>query len=229
MITLLLYLPFWLLPLLLWILLRRHAYRVCPCYFAYVAFGVAADTARFITLNHPHPYYATYWLTEAGYCLLGILAMYEVLRAVFMNLPRAWWHHLALPVILLVSAEMSVARTQAATARFGSGLDFYIVTGEVAVRFAQVFVFAVVATLVAIFGLRWRQYFFGVAAGFGFYATVMLLTTTEFADKGKQFKLYWGISSVAAYSVATLIWIWFFAMPPKGTDPESQTLGPLLG
>jgi hypothetical protein len=154
--------------------------------------------------------------------------MYEVLRAVFRNLPRAWWHHITLPIILALSVEMTLARTQAAAARFGSGLDFYIVAGEVAVRFVQVLVFAGVATLVAIFGLRWRQYFFGVAAGFGLYATVMLLTTTRFANKGTTFKYYWGVISAATYTVATLIWIWSFAMPPGNTDPDARVLGPLL-
>jgi hypothetical protein len=56
----------------------------------------------------------------------------------------------------------------------------------------------------------------------------MLLTTTKFADKGTTFKYYWGVSSAATYTVATLIWIWFFAAPPKTTDPEARVLGPLL-
>ena len=87
MILFLWYLPLLLLALLLWVMLRRRAYKVSPCFFAYAAFGVAADLARFVAHNHPHPYFATYWITEAGYCLLGILAMYEVLRSALGNLP----------------------------------------------------------------------------------------------------------------------------------------------
>ena len=76
------YIPLCLLLVLLGVLLRRRALEVCPCFLAYVVFAVAADVARFLVHNQPHTYYATYWTTEAGYCVLGILVMYEVLRGV---------------------------------------------------------------------------------------------------------------------------------------------------
>lgn len=227
MILFLSYLPLWLQALLLWVLLRRRAYQVSPCFFAYAAFGVVASAARFVAHNHSHPYFATYWLTEAGYCLLGILAMYEVLRSTLGNLPRAWWAHLIFPFLLLASVALSLARTHASPPQV-TGLRFWIVTGEIAVRLVQVLVFAGLATLAPLIGLRWRQYPFGVAVGFGVYATVMLLTTAKFSDLGERFRFSWGVTSVATYSVAVLIWIWFFWAPAKVGDPESRTLGPAL-
>src|SRR5216684_1859374 len=227
MTVFLLYLPLWLLALLLWILLRKRAYTACPYFFVYVAFGVAASVARFVARNHAAPYYATYWVTEAGYCLLGILAMYEVCRLALGKLPRAWWAGLIFPVILLASIGMSLARTNADAMHFARRLTSYIVLGEIAVRFVQVFIFAGLATIAALIGLRWRRYPFGVALGFGLYATFMLLTTTRFADLGTKFNFVWGLSSVAAYSVAVCIWIWFFAVPAADAEPESRTLGPL--
>jgi hypothetical protein len=228
MIVFLLYLPLWLLALLLWVLLRKRAYSSCPYFFVYVAFGVAASVARFIAKGYPAPYYATYWITEAGYCLLGILAMYEVCHVTLGELPRAWWARLIFPVILLTSIGLSLARTNTAPMHFARRLTSSIVVGEIAVRLVQVFIFAGLATIAPLIGLRWRRYPFGVAMGFGLYATFMLLTTTRYADLGPKFNFVWGVSSVAAYSVAVLIWIWFFAVPATSTDPESRTLGPLL-
>src|SRR5713226_9441722 len=95
------YIPLGLLVLLLCVLLRRRAYKVCPWFFTYVAFGVVADVARFMVRDHPRSYYATYWITEAGYDLLGILVMYEVLRLVLGSLARASWSRLIFPVICL--------------------------------------------------------------------------------------------------------------------------------
>jgi hypothetical protein len=227
MILFLSYLPLWLLALLLWVLLRRRAYRVSPCFFVYVAFGVAASVARFAAHNHPHPYFATYWITEGIFCVLGILAMYEVICSVLGNLPRAWWAYLIFPSILLASVGLSLARTHAASPQV-AGLRFWIVTGEIAVRFVQVLVFAGLATLVPLIGLRWRQYPFGVAMGFGLYATAMLLTTTRFADLGAAFKFLWDLTNLGTYSVAVLIWTWFFWVPEKVADPGSRALGPVL-
>jgi hypothetical protein len=221
------FIPLGLLALLLSVLLRRRAYRSYPCFFSYVAFAATADVARWIVLNHSRPYFAVYWITEGAYDVLGMLVMHEVLRAALGNLARAWWGRLIFPTILLVGTAMSMARTNAVPSRL-TGIEFYIAMGEIAVRFVQVFVFAGLVTLVPLLGLRWRQYPFGVATGFGLYSTVMLLTTVKFSDFGTRFKFLWGVTSLVAYSVTVIIWIWFFSAPQKSESPtpELSTLTP---
>src|SRR5271154_4493060 len=130
------YIPLALLAVLLLLMLRNRAYKVCPWFFAYVAFGVGADVARFVVDSHPHAYYVTYWITEAGYCLLGILVMYELLRLVLRNLARRWWARLILPVSLIVGVGLSLAHVHAVPPQF-SGLRYYIFVGEIAVRLVQ--------------------------------------------------------------------------------------------
>jgi hypothetical protein len=219
------YIPLVLLLLLLGRLVSVRAYGTVPYFFSYAAFAVAADTVRFAVHNHPSTYYSTYWITEAGYDILGILVMYEVLRTLLGTFTRAWWARLIFPSIVLIGIVMSLARTDAVPTRI-VGLPHYIVAGEIAVRFMQVFVFAISVTLVPLLGLRWRQYSFGIATGFGLYATIMLLTTIKFSDFGTTFKLLWGWTSLVAYSVAVLIWIWFFSTPQKVTTSELSAPAP---
>jgi hypothetical protein len=232
MSLLLRYIPLGLLALLLWVLIRRRAYTACPWFFAYVAFGVVAGMARLAArlsiMRNPVIYTGTYWITEAGYDLLGMLVMYEVLRVALGNLTRAWWARLIFPAVLVAGIGMSITRANVVPSRL-SGIEFYIAVGEIAVRFVQVFVFAGLVTLVPLLGLKWRQYPFGVATGFGLYATVMLLTTTKFSDFGTRFKLLWGWTSLVAYSVAVLIWIWFFSVPQKAQTPSSELSAPSPG
>jgi hypothetical protein len=225
------YIPLLLLALLLWTLVRKRAYRTVPFFFAYVAFGVAAGVARFVVRNNPHAYYATYWITEAGYDLLGVLVMYEVLRMILGNLTRARWGRLIFPAALIAGIGMSLARAHAVPSRVGGLrlLFYYIVVGEIAVRFVQVLVFAGLVTLVPLLGLRWRQYPFGVATGFGLYATVALVTTTKFSDFGTRFIFLWGVTSLVAYSLAVLIWIWFFSVPQKAQTPSTALSAPSPG
>jgi hypothetical protein len=225
------HIPSCLLVALLALMVRRRVHPILPYFFVYVVFAVGADLARFLVRNHPHPYYATYWITETGYDLLGILVMYEVLRAVLGNLTRAWWLRLIFPAVLIAGIGLSLARAHAVPSRVGglSLLFHYIVVGEIAVRFVQVLVFAGLVTLVPLLGLRWRQYPFGVATGFGLYATVMLLTTTKFSDFGTRFIFLWGVTSVVAYSVAVLIWIWFFSVPQKAEDANPELSAPSPG
>ena len=222
------FVPSCLLVVLLGVLIRRRALVTLPGFFAYAAFAVAADIARFLTHGNQRTYYPTYWITEAVYDLLGILVMYEVLRTVLGSLTRAWWARLIFPAVLVLGIGMSIVRANVVPSRL-SGLEFYIAVGEIAVRFVQVFVFAGLVTLVPVVGLRWRQYPFGISTGFGLYATVMLLTTTKFSDFGTRFKLLWGWTSVVAYFLAVLIWIWFFSVPQKAENPspERSALSPV--
>lgn len=219
------YIPLCLLVLLLFLLLRRCAYKVCPCFFSYVAFAVAADVARLVVHDHRNAYFATYWISEAGYDVLGILVMYELTRTVLRNLSRTMWARLIFPIAFIAGISLSLARAHAAPPQF-SGLYYYIVVGEIAVRCVQVFIFVATVVIVLVLGLRWRQYPFGIATGFGLYSVVALLMTTKFSDFGTRFKLFWGWSLLVAYSLAVLIWIWFFSAPQKPETPNPNLPAP---
>jgi hypothetical protein len=223
------YIPLFPLALLAQVLFRTRAYRVCPWFSAYATFAVGAGVARIVLRYHRSAYFAVYWTTEAGYAALGILVMYEVYRTMLGNLARARWARLVFPGILLVGICLGIARNQASAAQLGGRLMLYIVTGEMAVRFVQVLIFAGLVTLVPIFGLRWRQYSFGVATGFGLYSTVMLLTTSRFSDFGTKFRFLWFAISIVAYSLAVLIWIWFFSVPQKAEAPRPMDSAPSPG
>ena len=200
---------------------RRRAYRSCPYFFCYTVYAVTADITRLLVHDLPHPYFLTYWITEAAYDLLGILVMYEVFRSVLGRLFRAWRGPAIFIVILIASFGLSMARSHDVPSRL-EGILVYIVIGETAVRFVQVIVFAGLVTMLPLLGLRWRQYSFGVATGFGLYATVMLLTTVKFSDFGTRFKLLWGWTSLVAYSLTVVIWIWFFSAPQKSETPTTE-------
>jgi|SRR5579863_4758253 len=206
------YIPLGLLALLFLLMVRNRAYRACPWFFSYVAFGVTASVARLVVDGQPHAYYATYWSTEACYCLLGILAMYEVFRVIIRYLASRWWIHLIFPGVVIAGTGLSLARAHAVPPRV-SGPLYYIVIGEIAVRFVQVL--AVLLTVVPLFGVRRHRYALGIAAGFGFYSAVELLNMMKFADLGMRFKFWWDVISVGAYSIGVLIWIWFFRVPQE--------------
>jgi hypothetical protein len=220
------FIPSCLLLALLVLLIRRRAYAVLPCFFVYVVFAVSADAARFIVRNHASSYYGVYWATEACYDVLGILVMYEVLRRALGSLGLARRTNVTFPFAVVVGLTLGIARSRGSASHFGHELGFWIVTGEIAVRFVQVIVFAGLVFLVRIFGLRWKQYPFGVSTGFGLYSTVMLLTTVKFSDFGTKFRFLWGWTSLVAYSLAVLIWIWFFSAPQKKEIPGTELSAP---
>ena len=199
-------------PSLLWLLILRHAQRAFPFFFAYTVFGGAAGVARFLALGHVHAYLWTYWLTDAVYILLGTLSLFGVFRNVLGHVTRVWWRHLIFPGIVAASVYLAMARMQAVPPQF-EGVRLWIMSGEIAVRFAQVMTFAALGTLVLLLSASWNAQERGITAGFGMYATVMLLMTTKYWDAGPGFKMAWGQVSIIFYCVALMIWIWSFRRP----------------
>src|ERR1700683_1620078 len=98
-----------LMMLLLYLLVRRGAYRPFPWFFAYVVFGVATSGVRFVLHGWPRLYYFGYWSTDVGYWLLGIMAMYEVFRIVLEEL-SVWWARFVFPAALVAGVVLSLAR-----------------------------------------------------------------------------------------------------------------------
>jgi hypothetical protein len=203
------YIPFFLQAFLAWLLIRRRAQRAFPFFFTYTAFGVAAGIARFVTRNHVHAYFWTYWITDAIYILLATATLFEIFRRVFRNATRVWWRLLFFPGIIAVSVLLTKWRMDAVPSKL-TGLTLWIVNGEIAVRFAQVITFAALGTLVLLLGLYWNAQERGITAGFGMYATVMLLMTTKYWDAGPGFRMAFSWASIIFYCVALIIWIWSF-------------------
>ena len=200
---------------LLYVLVRKQSFRTFPWFFAYTLFAVTAGVSRFLVRSHPSVYQGVYWTTEAIYPLMGIAVMYEVFRSVFRNFSRLWWFPPIFPVTVVLCLALTISRNHSVPSGLERGAIAWIIGAELGVRLLQVAMFALLVTLVLLFGLRWRQQAFGICAGYGLFATVALLTTTKFYEFGTRFKFLWGMVSIITYSIAVVIWLWYFSVPPK--------------
>jgi len=211
---------------LLYVLVRKQVFRTFPWFFAYTLFAVAAGLSRFLVRNHDSIYSAVYWSSQAASSLLGIAVMYEVFRSVFRNFSRLWWFPPIFPLTAVLCLALTISRNLSVPTGLQGGAIAWIVGTELGLRLLQVAMFALLVTMVLLFGLRWRQQAFGICAGYGLHATVALLTTTKFYEFGTKFKFLWGLVSIITYSIAVLIWLWYFSVPVK-TEPARAEQPPL--
>jgi hypothetical protein len=207
---------------LLYVLVRKQIFRTFPWFFAYTLFAVTAGISRFLVRNHHPIYMKVYWTSEAIYPLLGIAVMYEVFRSVFRNFNRLWWFPPIFPLTVVLSLGLTISRNLSVPSGLQSGWMSWIVGAELGVRLLQVAMFVLLVTLVLLFGLRWRQQAVGICAGYGLFASVALLTTSKFYEFGTRFKYLWGLASIIAYSIAVLIWLWYFSVPAKTEPPRAE-------
>jgi hypothetical protein len=224
--TVLAYLPLVLQSILLYVLVRGKTYRTFVWFFAYTSFSILATTGRFALRNHRGMYFYFYWGTDAIYSILGALVMYEVCRVVFRNLGKARWLQAVFILLAIISVSLTLGRTSKPLPGAEHSLMTWVVGAELGLRFFQVLIFVMLSALVALLGLRWRQHAFGISAGYGIYAAVNLFTTTRFYEFGTRFTFMWGFVSVITYTIAVLIWLWYFSTPIRKVAVSSE--GPPL-
>ena len=210
-----------LLALVFWAMLAKGSWKMLPWFFAYITYAVSTDILRFTVSSHRVAYSYVYWASEAGYAVLGIAVMYEVVSGVFQNIHRTLWFRLTFIVAVTITFVLAISRTMAARNDL-NGIMTWIVGGEMGVRVVEVAVFVLMVAMVALLGLRWRQHQFGICAGFGIYSSCALLASTKYYEIGSKFNFWFSVISVVSYTVAVLIWLWYFSTPIKVVAKSSE-------
>jgi len=213
-----------LLVVLLGVMFRRHSFSSFPWFFIYVFYTVLASIVRFVLRNHEiYPY--VYWYSDAGSAVLGITVMYEVFRSVSYKLIRRSWGSAIFPVIVIGTLLLTLLRARAVETDLNTVMT-WMIGGQMCARINEVAMFLLLLVFVAVLGLRWRQHQFGICAGFGIYSAFALLASTKYYEIGSRFNLWWSVISVVSYTVAVLIWLWYFSSP-VGAEPPSSDEPPL--
>lgn len=206
---------------ILYFLFRHNTLRTFPFFFCYTIFSIIAGVGRFALRNTRYPYFYFYWITAAIYALLGVAVLYEVYRAVFGNLKNAVWFKAIFPVVVLMTLALTLSYNSGLLRGKVTTLEI-ILSSELAVSLLRVALFVLLVGLVALFGLRWRQYAFGISAGFGIYATSSLFASTKFYEMGSKFTLWWSAIPNIAYALSILIWLWYFSRPEGVAKPRTE-------
>ena len=192
------------------LLVRRRAYKRFPFFFAYTVFAVVAELCKFAVAQyaqHPMEYFYFYWGAEAIYAVLGFLAIHEVFRRVFENFKSLPWFKFLLPVVglgmLAISMLLSIVHRAVETAPLLEA----IYSLQIAVRCLQIGVFFLIFLLARAFELDYRQYAFGIAAGFGITAVGILLGTLVRTGLGLKFLMFFKYVPSVAYCIAVTVWL----------------------
>jgi|SRR6185437_8674356 hypothetical protein len=200
---------------------RRGVHRRYPFFFAYTVFAVVAETVKFF-LYHPGritwPYFSVSWGSEAMYVVLGFLAIFEVFRDVFQAFNHLIWFKFLLPIMgfimLGIAVLIPIVHPAVDTEPLIQGLLFL----QIAVRCLQLGIFFLIFLLARLFDLDYRQYAFGIAAGFGIAAAGILLGTLVRTGAGLKFLIFSQYAPIVSYCLAVVVWLASFIRPEPG-DP----------
>ena len=197
------------LALLAILLVYRRWHRVFPLFLVYVVGTELIGIARLVSLR-AQLYARIYWISDAIFASLALLATYELFfKRLFPAFYRVRFYRTLFPAtaILVTGGAVLVAFLGGHFSILAKTIHLYLF-----IRSAVLFFFV---ALMLIMGRQWTRQEFGIAFGFGLDVStaLLLLGTWTHNISGRSGAI--AISSVIAYDLACIIWIYCFWRAPK--------------
>lgn len=200
---------------------RRAVYRRYPFFFAYTVFVSASGIVKFALYHQDRSTWTYFWFawgTEVLSAILGFLAIFEVFSHVFEAFKHFGWFKFLLPMtgafMLGIAILIPLVHPAVDTMPLLQGLLFL----QIAVRCLQLGIFFLIFFLARFFDLDYRQYAFGIAAGFGIAAAGILLGTLVRTGGGLKFLIFFQYATNVSYCLAVTVWLASFVRP-EPDDP----------
>jgi len=195
-------------------LVKRRLAREFPVFFAYVAFHLARSVLFAFYLLHLRQrmsyadYFYAYWVAQAVSVTLGFTVIYEVYCRIFQNYDALR----QLASVFFGGAAVVLLLVAVLTAAFAPGTDApgivrAVVLLERSVRMMQCGLLMFLFVLSFYFGLPWRSHIFGIALGFGVFATIELAAVAVRLQVGVNAAIALSWMNSAAYACGVLIWV----------------------
>jgi hypothetical protein len=199
---------------------RRGLHRDYPYFFNYALLQVVSDPLLFVVQRHSYTlYYWGYWFSTA----LGALISFAVLQEIFHEAFRPYEALRDLSVILFRWAALVVllvgvmwAITAAHTSQLGA-----IASGILLIQRSICLMQCGLVFFLLLFseylGISRRHVLFGIALGFGIFASVTMLVATAISHGTFVHTSILRQIESAAYDFAVLIWLGYTALAPAGS------------
>jgi hypothetical protein len=190
-------------------MVHRKLHRVFPRFFSYIIFQVLKSGILFLTYRYyEEAYFDAYWTGSAISVILAVTVMDEILQHVFKDYGGA--QNLGAVIfrwacgLLLVLAIVTAVTSQDGSA---DRVVAVVLTFDRSIRVMQCGLFCLLMILCRLLKNCWRQQVFGIALGFGLFASMeMILVSLAMSYGGKAGPTLSLVKS-AAYNVVTILWI----------------------
>lgn len=199
---------------LLVFMIQRKLNGVFPRFFSYIVFqivksGILFGTYRFNQQN----YFDAYWAGNALSVILAVTVMDEILHNLlrhyggiqrFASVIFRW----ACGLLLLLSILNAFSSQQTSADRVVSA----VLAFDQSVRVMQCGLFCLLLILCRLLRNFWRQHIFGIALGFGIFASIELILVSVVMHFGHSPFTAISLVKSAAYNAVTLIWIMYVSL-----------------
>ncbi len=208
-------------------LFRRGLHREYPYFFNYTILQVLTVAFLLCVQRSPYLYYYGYW----GISAVSVLISFAVLQEIFKDAFRPYealrdlsvilfrWSIL---VLLLVGGMWAINTVRSDQPDL---INAVILLADRSVRLMQCGLVFFLLFFSEYLGISRRHVLFGIALGFGLYASVNMLAATGMAHSGFHASVLRRINC-AAYDMAAFLWLGYTALAPVRTSAKSGARSP---
>ncbi len=203
---------------------KRGLHREYPYFFNYTLLQVVGDPILFVMNTRGYAlYYFSYWLSAALSALVSFAVLYEIFQHAFrpyealrdLGVILFRWSAL---VILLVAGMWAV--TSGHPAQEGS-ITNAILLAERSVRLMQCGLVFFLLLFSEYLGISRRNLLFGIALGFGLFASVNMLVASGLSHPGVVHFIVLRWINSGAYNLSALIWLGYTALAPSRSGAQA--------
>ena len=206
-------------------MLRRKLHTKFNYFFAYIIAQILTFIVVFATYWHNYnAYFYLYWFSNAVSAVLGFKVIHEVFLDAFRpfhtlrDLGTVLFKWAGL-VMLLVAAVVSISTNSNDIAPWMQA----IITTERCVRMVQVGMVLFLLFFARYLGVSRRQHSFGIALGFGCFATVELTLIASWVGDHLG-NLAMSLINMSVYNASLLIWLGYALVKSPARDASANLL-----
>jgi hypothetical protein len=209
---------------------RNELRAMYPRFFSYILFQTIKTACLFIAYQYfPDNYFYAYWTGNAVSVIFAIAVMDEILRRLFKQygtIPilgtTIFRWSCGLLLLFAILGAMSTAGTG------GDRLVAVVFSFDRGLRLMQVGLFLLLMVLCRILKDFWKQQVFGIALGFGIFASVELILVSFVMWSGNGHAATISLLKSTAYNAVTLVWIGYLKHQPQFVPAVLGTNAPAL-
>ena len=210
--------------IMLVLILRRRVHRQFPWFFSYTAFEVLQFVVLFGLSRWPATKPMTYFYAySVGLCIstaLRFAILYEVFAHVCLEYASV--SRVAKPILSWMMALFLLGSLVLAVYTGGNAADHDWLVLHLLARTALILQVGLLGVLLAFswyLNLSWRNQAFGIALGFGIFATVDLTATAIRSQTGFAYTALLDYLTMATWHVCVLIWMIYLLAPERPRLP----------
>lgn len=202
---------------LLVFMIRNGHLKAFPRFFSYILFQTLKSVCLFLTYRYfPDNYFDVYWTGNALSVIFALAVMDEILRRLFREYGGIQFLGTTIfrwsCVLLLLVAIVGAASAGESS---GDRIVAVVFAFDRSVRLMQVGIFLLLMLLSRVLKDCWKQPVFGIALGFGIFASIELVLVSFVMLTGNDYGAVVSLIKMTAYNAVTLVWIGYLRWVPE--------------